>query len=108
MKRYQCIKTIRHELFEFEPGSIYNFTVNPGGNFYGHKTQTGRIIWLTSQQIRDHFQELLDLHVDDVPDDQYSNPMDADFISGLSATKGCLIACVITLGIFIATIMIWG
>jgi len=73
MKRYQCIKTIRHELFEFEPGSIYNFTVNPGENFYGHKTQTGRIIWLTSQQIREHFQELLDLNVDEIEKarDQY-------------------------------------
>jgi hypothetical protein len=73
MKRYQCIKTLRHELFEFEPGEPYNFTVNPGGNFYGHKTQTGRIIWLTSQQIRDHFHELMDLNVDEIEEARQDN-----------------------------------
>jgi hypothetical protein len=75
MKRYQCIKITRHELFEFKPGSIYDFLMNPGGKFYGYKTIGGRIIWLSSDVIMSNFQELLDLHVDDIPrDEAYPEP----------------------------------
>jgi|SRR6185369_11410556 len=94
MKRYQCIKNIRHELFEFKPGFIYNFKENPGGNFYGYTTIVGRIIWLKSEQIREHFQELLDLHVDEQID-YTDHHVDHDtveyrrFIESAGFSRGC-------------------
>lgn len=104
MKRYQCIKTTRHELFEFCPGSLYDFIVNSGGNFYGYKTPVGRIIRLTSMEIRECFQELLDLNVDDQEQQAYV---------AIQPVRGCLrfiaicFASAIAGGLFLYLALIW-
>jgi hypothetical protein len=99
MKRYQCTKTIRHELFEFKPGFIYDFKENPGGNFYGYTTITGRIIWLKSSEIRDYFQELIDLNVDEHEEEQYTAllPHPKRLATGCAIVVAAILTIIITL-----------
>jgi hypothetical protein len=99
MKRYQCTKYIRHELFEFKPGTPYDFKMNPGGNFYGYTTITGRIIWLTSSQISGHFQELLDLNVDDHEEEQYTAllPHPKRLATGCAIVVAAILTIIVTL-----------
>lgn len=104
MKRYQCIKYTRYQLFEFKPGSIYDFTVQPGGNFYGYKTSLGRIIWLTSERMRAHFQELLDLNVDGPgpADDPYDQERVAE-----EPPQGCIRGAVIATILTIVVVVLY-
>src|SRR5690348_15599696 len=70
MKRYQCIKNVIIDKFEFKQGHIYNFDEKLG--FHGYKTVLGRVIWIAYPQMGEHFQELLDFNIDDHEEEQYT------------------------------------
>src|SRR6187551_3027276 len=73
MKRYQCIKN----LWTFTRGKIYT-EIDGSPTFEGGAdliTHDGRIYEVTRTNMLEHFQELLDLHVDDIPrDEAYPEP----------------------------------
>lgn len=74
MKRYECIKSGRFEMFNFTAGLIYTFdreaTSHDNVVYIGFTTAIGRIIWLNPDQIFEHFKELEPL------DELYENPME--------------------------------
>lgn len=73
MKRYECIKSGRFEMFDFRQGEPYNFdrqAIKNGVSFVGYRTIIGRIIWLNPDQIFEHFKELEPI------DDLYENPLE--------------------------------
>lgn len=104
MKRYQCIKnyrsdSMRHPTVDFKAGSISDFTVNPGGNFYGYRTTSGRMLWISSTDMRRHFQELLDLNVDDPYTDYEAQ--EYELLQPAGCARGAVWAIVITAAVVI-------
>lgn len=100
MKRYQCIK----EWWTFSKGLISDAIDGPpshegGADLIGPH---GRIYEVTKSQLSDHFQELLDLHVDDFPDQE---TMDAEADRSM---RGLSIGCAIAFAVFITlALIVW-
>lgn len=94
MKRYQCIKNVIIEMFEFKQGHIYEFDVKLG--FHGYKTALGRVIWIAYPQMGEHFQELLEINVDDHEEEQYT--------AMLPKTNRLGLGCAIVIAVFLTVL----
>ena len=103
MKRYQCIKNVvtDGDYIDFKAGNIYEVTFISG--FETLVDEYGDT-WNVDENLLYHFQELLDLNVDDHEEDQYV---------ALQPVHGCLrfisfgIAISATIGIFIYLALTW-
>lgn len=66
MKRYQCIKTYRFgEDVPFTAGKLYNF-VNVQNTDILEVVDNNGEAWTVDEYLAGHFQELLDLNVDEI------------------------------------------
>lgn len=109
MKRYQCIKN----WYTFTQGGTFPAIEGPpshegGADLIG---PNGRIYEVTRQQLFDHFQELLDLNVDDM-DAVYADQENLDYVL-MQQAPGCTrtglaICAVVVITLLIIAYKIFG
>lgn len=123
MKRYQCIKNWYYlsddsdDSLLFKIGTCYPETNEepylPGNVVL--RCEDGNGIQVTPDVIKTYFQELLDLNVDDVPadftdyhvsDEQYSNPMEHEYVPHGCSRAG--VAICIAVGLSVVALILFS